>query len=492
MLETVDLDAALSRAEYRKAFWPLRDRLALLQRAVYEAGLPVAVVFEGFDAAGKGDTIEKMVGRIDPRGYRVHATGAPTEEERLRPFLWRFWTRVPGRGEMAIFDHSWYRRVLGERVEGEVPRSAWRLAYDEINQFERTLVDDGALVVKFFLHISRAEQGRRLERMERSRYQSWRVTKRDWRAHRHYRDLREAAEEMLERTHTAWAPWTPVAATDRHWRRVRVFEALAGALQGALDARAAARPAARPRPVRPPRGLRTVLDEVDLGKRLSPARYQKTLDRLQARLGDLQLACWEKAVPVVVVYEGWDAAGKGGNIRRLIGSMDPRGYTVLPIAKPEGADATHHYLWRFWNRIPQAGHVAIFDRSWYGRVLVERVEGFCTEAEWRRAYPEINEFERSLHHFGAAIVKLWLHVSRREQLRRFRERERVAVKRYKITAEDWRNREKWDLYRAAVHDMITQTSTSHAPWTIVEAEDKGWARVRALRAVIEAMEGRLG
>jgi polyphosphate:AMP phosphotransferase len=491
MLETVDLDAALSREEYRKAFWPLRDRLSLLQRAVYEAGLPVAVVIEGFDAAGKGDTVEKMVGRIDPRGYTVHATGAPTEEERLRPFLWRFWTRIPGRGEMAIFDRSWYGRVLGDRVEGEVPRSAWRLAYDEINQFERTLVDDGMLIVKFFLHLSRAEQRRRLERMERSRYESWRVTKRDWKAHRRYRALRQAAEEMLERTHSAWAPWIPVAATEKRWRRVRVFEALADAVQRALDARAAARPA-RPKAARPKRLLRTVLDEVDLGKRIAPAKYQATLDRLQRRVRDLQLVCWKKGVPVVVVYEGWDAAGKGGNIRRLIGSMDPRGYRVLPIAAPLGDDATHHYLWRFWNRVPRAGHVAIFDRSWYGRVLVERVEGFCAEAEWRRAYSEINEFERSLDHFGAAIVKFWLHVSKPEQLRRFRERERVAVKRYKITPDDWRNREKWDAYRTAVHDMITQTSTTYAPWTIVEADDKGWARVRALRAVTEAMERRVG
>jgi len=497
MLDTLDLSAALGRAEYQKAFWPLRDRLSVLQRSVYEAGIPAIVVFEGFEAAGKGDTIEKMVGRIDPRGYKVHVTAAPTSEEQARPFLWRHWRRIPARGELAIFDRSWYRRVLSERVEAEVPRKTWKLAYDEINQFERTLVEDGTLIVKFFLHVSRAEQRRRLEKMEQNPYQSWRVTKRDWAAHRRYRDMRDAADEMLERTHTAWAPWTPVAATDRRWRRVRVFEALAEALERALAARAA-RAASKPAPVkaarvaRVPRLARTVLDEVDLEKRLAPAKYQASLDRLQKRLRDLEFACWEKGVPVIVAYEGWDAAGKGGNIRRLIGSLDPRGYTVIPIAAPKGDDATHHYLWRFWNRVPRAGHVAIFDRTWYGRVLVERVEGFCREEEWRRAYAEINEFERSLHHFGAVVVKFWLHVSKAEQLRRFQERERVAVKRYKITEEDWRNREKWDLYRRAVHDMITQTSTTYAPWTIVEADDKNWARVRALSTVAEAIEKRLG
>jgi len=494
MLETVDLGAALRRAAYQKAFWPLRDRLALQQRQVYEAGIPVAVVFEGFDAAGKGDTIEKMVGRIDPRGYQVHDVGAPTDEEQAHPFLWRFWRRAPGRGEIAIFDRSWYRRVLADRVEGEVSGAAWKQAYDEINQFERTLVDDGSLIVKVFLHISREEQRRRLSKMAADRYQSWRVTRRDWRAHRRYQQYREASQEMLERTHTAWAPWAVVAATDKRWRRVRVFEALAEALQRALDARAAgARPEARKAAParRPARPQRTVLDDVDLTRRIAPARYEKELGRLQKRLRDLQFACWERGVPVVVAYEGWDAAGKGGNIRRLIGSLDPRGYGVIPVAAPQGADATHHYLWRFWNRVPRDGHVAIFDRSWYGRVLVERVEGFCTEAEWRRAYHEINEFERSLYRHGAALVKLWLHVSKAEQLRRFRERERVAQKRYKITADDWRNREKWDQYRLAVHDMITQTSTTWAPWTIVEADDKAWARLRTLRAVVEAVEGRL-
>ncbi|HEY7725041.1 MAG TPA: hypothetical protein VH880_06895 [Anaeromyxobacteraceae bacterium] len=495
MLETVDLGAALGRAEYQKAFWPLRDRLSRLQRRVYEAGLPVAVVLEGFEAAGKGDAIEKMVGRIDPRGYQVHVTGEPSDEERARPFLWRFWQRTPARGEMAIFDGSWYRRVLAERVEKEVARGVWRRGYDEINEFERTLVDGGAAVVKFFLHLSRAEQRLRFERMERSRYEAWRVTKRDWRAHRRYRDWLEASDEMLERTHTAWAPWTVVGSTDKRWRRVQVFRRLAEALEQALEpleaaARARRRPARRRGAAPPPE--RTVLDEVDVARRLAPARYQQEIKRWQGRLRDFAFACRERRVPVVVAYEGWDAAGKGGNIKRLSGAMDPRAYTVFPIAAPRGDDATHHWLWRFWNRVPRDGHIAIFDRTWYGRVLVERVEGYCSETEWKRAYHEINEFERSLHHHGAVVVKFWLHISKSVQLRRFRERQRVALKRYKITDEDWRNREKWDLYRAAVHDMVTQTSTSWAPWTVVEADDKLWARIRTMRALAEAIERRLG
>jgi polyphosphate kinase 2 (PPK2 family) len=337
--------------------------------------------------------------------------------------------------------------------------------------------------------------------MERSEHESFRVKKRDWRAHRLYAEYRDAAEEMLERTSTSWAPWTVVAATDRQYARVKVFETLADAMHRGLEGRAAsakaervAKGAARPRKSRPtaPALARTVLDDVDLRKKLTDRQYDTQLARWQARMRELEFACYRRRVPVVVVYEGWDAAGKGGSIRRIIGGLDPRGYAVIPISAPKGADATHHYLWRFWNRIPKAGHIAIFDRSWYGRVLVERVEGFCSEEQWRRAYHEINELERSLHNHGAVLVKFWLHISKEMQLRRFRERERISSKRYKITEEDWRNREKWDPYVAAVHDMVTQTSTSYAPWTLVEADDKNWARVRCVQTLVEAVEARLG
>jgi polyphosphate kinase 2 (PPK2 family) len=498
MLETVDLGRAVDPATYERSFRPLRDRLQALQREVYEARIPIVVVLEGWDASGKGDTIEKLVGRLDPRGYKVHAIHAPTPEEAMRPFLWRFWTRIPGHGEIAIFDRSWYHRVLVDRVDGDAPRWLWQQAYAEINAFERMLADDGAVILKYWLHISAEEQRRRFKRIERSKFDSWRVTKKDWRAHRRYPAYHEAAEEMLERTTTPQAPWTIVEATDKLYRRLRVFETMAHALEEALEARRRAPPAAKaPAPAkrkeaaRTRRHERTVLDEVDLSRRLPERRYARELKRWQARLRELEFTCHERRRPVVVVYEGWDAAGKGGNIKRVIGALDPRGYSVIPIAAPKGDDATHHYLWRFWNRIPKAGHLAIFDRSWYGRVLVERIEGFCTEAEWRRAFHEINEFELSLHHFGTVIVKLWLHLSKEEQLRRFRERQRLDFKRYKITEEDWRNREKWDLYREAVADAVGRTSTSYAPWTIVEANDKPWSRIKAMRTIAEAIEAGL-
>ena len=430
MLDTVDLERELDRATYERNFRPLRDQLSALQRSIYEAAIPVLLVFEGWDAAGKGDTIEKVVGRVDPRGYEVHLTRAPTEEERLRPFLWRFWTRLPERGTIAIFDRSWYRRVTSERVEREVPRRVWETAFEEINQFERMLVDDGTLIVKFFLHVSKAEQRRRFERMEKSKYESWRVNRRDWRAHDKYGAYATAANEMLERTSTSWAPWTVVPATDKRYRRLRVFETLNESFEKALE-RHHERTSA---PKKPPRTTakkldhptldHTVLDDVDLKKKLAPARYEKELERWQDRLRELEFACYAARVPVIVAYEGWDAAGKGGNIKRLVGSLDPRGYSVIPVAAPKGDEATHHYLWRFWKRLPKAGHLAVFDRTWYGRVMVERVEGFCSETEWSRAYHEILEFERSLANSGMVLVKFWLHVSKATQLARFKERQK--------------------------------------------------------------------
>jgi polyphosphate:AMP phosphotransferase len=497
MLETLDLDKRIDKAAYDKSFPELRDKLRDLQRGCFDAKIPVAVVFEGWDAAGKGESIGKLVERLDPRGVKVHPISAPLEEERLRPFLWRFWTRIPARGELAVFDRSWYGRVLVERVDRLVRPEQWRSAYNEIAQFERMLSDDGMVIVKFWLHISEKEQKRRFKEIAKSKYDAWRVTREDWEHLKRYDAYAEAAEEMFERTNTAYAPWTIVEATDKRYRVVKIFKTLADAMQTARDARAE-QPATPKRAARASvtvqalKEMETVLDKVDLTRALKRKEYEEQLKEYQVRLRELEFRCFEERRGVIIGYEGWDAAGKGGNIRRVTEALDPRGYSVIPIAAPQGDDATHHYLWRFWRQIPKAGHLAVFDRTWYGRVLVERVEHFCSEAEWRRAFQEINELELSLTNFGTIVVKFWLHISKEEQLRRFKEREKIAYKHYKITPEDWRNREQWDAYRQAVVDMLQNTSTTYAPWTIVEANDKLWARIRTLRTIVEAIEAGLG
>jgi AMP-polyphosphate phosphotransferase len=503
MLDELDLDAKLAAAEYARRIDPLRDAWRDAQRAVRDASLPVVVVFEGWDAAGKGESIGALVRPLDPRGFAVHGTQDSTAEERARPFLWRFSSRLPARGDFVLFDRSWYRRLLEDRVDGDVGRRDVDAVVDEILDFERALGDDGTVLVKLWLHISKAEQARRFEDIESDRYQRWRVTSRDWKRHRKYEKYARAARVMLERTSTAAAPWHTIAATDRRWRTVQVFEAALGRVRAALErtprrARAAPTPRRSSAPKRPPAQVARagpptpVLDRVDLSRKLARPQYERRLEPLQERLRDLALECWRREQPVVIVYEGWDAAGKGGNIKRLTQELDPRGYLVIPIAAPDETERAHHYLWRFWSRLPRAGRIAIFDRSWYGRVLVERVEGFAKPAEWRRAFDEIVAFERQLADFGTVIVKLWLHVSPEEQLRRFRERERTEYKRHKITADDWRNRAKWHDYRIAAAEMIEKTSTVHAPWTIVAAEDKLWARIQALETVVQALEPRVG
>ena len=228
--------------------------------------------------------------------------------------------------------------------------------------------------------------------------------------------------------------------------------------------------------------------EVPLDKTMGEKEYREELHILQDKLGRLHNRLYRKQVPVIIVYEGWDAAGKGGNIKRVAGALDPRGYEVLPIASPEPHEKARHYLWRFWKRLPKTGHIAIFDRSWYGRVMVERLEGFCSDNDWQRAYNEMNEFEKELAEWGAVIIKFWVHIDKDTQLARFEERQRTPEKQWKITEEDWRNREKWDAYETAVNEMIQKTSTVYAPWHILESVDKKYARIKALKIVIEELE----
>ncbi len=496
MLADLDLAVKMKKAEYKAR----RDRLEIeigeLQRQARECGVPLIVVFEGLEAAGKGTAINRLILPLDPRGFQVHTIAAPNEEERLRPFLWRFWIRTPAKGRIALFDRSWYRRVLDERVAGERSRREIEEAFSEINAFERQMTEAGAVIVKFWLQISRKEQAKRFRRLQSHPSTSWRVSKEDWQQNKRYREWIRAADAMIEATNTANAPWTLVEATDDRYAAVKVLDTVCRALRERLAAMAA-RPAKAPArkksasvAARPEaKAVRTsILAGVDTGVRCDRPTYDKQLEEYQERLREIEHELYRKRIAMLILYEGWDAAGKGGNIKRLTARLDPRGYEVVPIAAPNDIERAHHYLWRFWMHMPKGGHITIFDRTWYGRVLVERVEGFCTPAEWQRAFQEINEIERHIANCGAVIVKFWLHISPDEQLRRFRERERTPHKRWKITAEDYRNRTKWDLYREAVDEMLLKTSTSYAPWTIVESNCKWHARLKTLRTVIEAAE----
>ena len=460
------------------------------------------VVIEGWDASGKGTTISTLTQRLDPRGFKLYPITAPRTYEQQRPWLWRFWLKVPNRGEMVIFDHSWYSRVLEERVERAVPEKAVREALRDIVEFERMLADDGTAILKLFLHISKKEQSRRFRMIEADPLEAWRVTRADWDRHKKYEKYLAAIEEMLELTESEYAPWTIVEATSKWHARKKVFETIITAMEKRLGASAPPRTqaaAAKPHDAELRaameslgRGKTLMLERMDLTRTLDREAYVRELARRQIQLRELGYQIYLQQRPVIVVFEGWDAAGKGGVIKRVTEKLDPRGYVVYPISAPQGEDKTRHYLYRFWRRLPERGQMAIFDRSWYGRVLVERVEGFAGEEEWKRAFKEINSFERQLRDFGTILAKFWIHISREEQLRRFEERKTVGYKAWKLTDEDWRNRDKWGAYEEAVEEMLVKTSTSGAPWCLVEGNDKYWARTKVLAKLVELLSAGLG
>ena len=488
MLKTLDPNPTLSKDEYHARIGALKPLVGSLQRQTRERGLPVIIVFEGWGAAGKGTIINDLILSMDPRGFNVFSTQPPTEEEILRPFLWRFWTKLPEKGRMAMFDRSWYGRVLGDRVARTVKKKALDEAYDEINAFERQLSDDGAVIIKFFLHISKPEQKRRFKKLEAHDATSWRITQEDWNQHKRYKKWEEAIESMFEKTDSEKARWTIVELRDRYYATVKVFETVAAALQARIGGAAPGAKARPPRLHAARRARAAVLDAADVSQSLDIKDYEQQLVQCQKRMWDLEHELYRKRLPVGIVFEGWDAAGKGGAIKRLAQGLDPRGYEVVPFAAPNEVEKRHHYLWRFWIKLPKAGHITIFDRSWYGRVMVERIEGFCTEDQWRRAYGEISETEAQWTHFGMVLIKFWLHISPEEQLKRFTDRQDNPEKRWKITEEDWRNRKKWDAYKKAVDDMILATNAPNARWTVVEANSKYYARIKVLKTVIGTIE----
>lgn len=489
MFETAEIGRSLTKDEYEQQLPDLRTGLLELQRDLARADFPVVVLIHGVEGAGKGDCLNRLLDWFDARHLQTVAFGEPTEEERQRPSFWRYWMALPPRGRIALFSGSWYSPVLRRRAKSARSKTKVGAEISRIRALERTLVDDGALLIKLWFHVSKDAQRARFERLERDRETRWRVTKDDWRQHRRYGRLVRRATRVLRETSTGRAPWTVVESVDARYRDVTVARHLIDAIRQQLAARATPAPRGAPEPTGP--DPLTLFDRLDLSLRLSRPTYESELARLQGRLNELSRQVARSAVGVTVVFEGSDAAGKGGAIRRVTHALDARQYRVIPIAAPSPEEQTFHYLWRFWRHLPRLGRITIYDRSWYGRVLVERVEGFATEPEWRRAYKEINDFEQQLVERGIVLVKLWLQISADEQLRRFRDREQRPWKQYKITPEDYRNREKTHLYEQAASDMVGATSTEYAPWTLVEAEDKLFARIRVLARIVEAIEAAL-
>lgn len=498
MLEKVNLKKIITKEEYQQETDVLKEKLSVQQQQIKETKIPVIVIFEGWGAAGKGTKIAKVILNLDPRGFKVYSTIDPTEEESRKPFLWRYWKRVPGQGEFSIFDRSWYQEIFMAHLEHDVSNKEVHEHIESIKTFERQLADDGTLIIKIFLHIDQKEQKKRLDALESSKNTSWRVNDQDRKRNKNYDKYYKVVDDVLMQTNQTYAPWHVVGCHDYRSAMLEIYSILTKSISKEIEIRRAEKALAdipQEAPITIPEKFNLVeipkLSEINLEKTMTEESYRTELESLQNKLKKLHNKLYQRKIPVIICYEGWDAAGKGGNIKRVAGSLDPRGYEVQPIAAPDKTEIAHHYLWRFWNRLPKTGHITIFDRTWYGRVMVERVEGFCSSYEWHRAYTEINEFEKELYDWGAVIVKFWIHVDKDEQLKRFEERENTPEKRWKITDEDWRNREKWDAYEIAIDDMLKNTSTDFAPWNIIESKDKKFARIKALMTLISAIEAKL-
>ena len=473
-------EAAQLRAEIKA----LRGRLMAQQQEVRAKGLPIIVLVEGWSAAGKGSLINELISEIDPRNYNVFSPVITPERESRYPFLYPYAKAIPENGKIMFYDSGWMEDCVRRDLRREITRDEYKNRVRAVCEFERQLRDGGYLVLKLFLHISQNEQRKRMNALRGNYETEWRVTDEDLWQQNEYKLFKEGYDAFMEKTGKV-IPWHVLDGSKRSLAARDALKLLVEQIDKALtEGRYVGKPFRESFPLlKMPK-----LAEVDLSPSLSDEEYRKELKKLQKRLGELHNVIYRKKIPVILCYEGWDAAGKGGNIRRIARPLDPRGFDVMPIASPEPHELARQYLWRFWTRLPRSGHFCIFDRTWYGRVMVERLEGFCSEDDWKRAYNEINEFERCLTDWGAVVLKFWIHIDQDTQLERFTARQNTPEKQWKITDEDWRNREKWPQYEEAINEMLQKTSTENAPWIIIESNDKKYARIKVLRTLIEALE----
>jgi polyphosphate:AMP phosphotransferase len=489
VFESAELGHKVDKATYEAEAPALREGLLEAQLAMVRlAKFPVVILMGGIDGAGRGETVNLLNDWMDPRYIQTHGMGDPSDEELDRPMMWRFWRALPPKGKMGIFLGSWYTWPILNCVTGQSKLADLEQSLERARRLEQMLVNEGVLLLKFWLHLSREKQEKRLKALEKDPKTSWRVTKRDWEHVKLYPKFQRVNESVIRHTSTAEAPWVIVEGYDTRYRTLTVGKVLLDALQKRVNDAAIARPGGYAPLARPSVDHVNIIKTLDLSQSVEKKTYTVELERYQRKLALLSRDAKFSDMTVIAILEGNDAAGKGGAIRRIASALDARLYTTVPIAAPTEEERAQPYLWRFWRHIPRRGRVTIFDRSWYGRVLVERIEGFCTQADWMRAYGEINDFEAQLVRHNIIVVKFWLAISKDEQLRRFKEREEISFKRFKITEDDWRNRDKWDDYEHAVCDMVDRTSTHMAPWTLVEANDKNFARIKILKTLCQRIE----
>ncbi|MDO8735104.1 MAG: polyphosphate:AMP phosphotransferase [Elusimicrobiota bacterium] len=486
MFKSAELERTISKANYHKKVPNIRTALLEIQKKLGYSNTAVVLLIGGVEGAGKTEFANTLLEWMDPRGIQVHALAEPTDEERNRPRFWRFWRILPPKKKMAILLTSWYSDVIVNRVFKKINKETFIEKLKRIAEFESMLANENVLLIKFWFHLSKQRQKERLEKLEQDPDTRWRVTKTDWKFFAKYDRFKKVSETAIMKTHSANSPWNVIDATDKRYRTITALNIILETLNRHLVKQ---KEKQEIKPKIPKLVKVNIIRKLDLGLSLDEKTYKNALDKYQGTLNLLTRKMRTANRSLILVFEGPDAAGKGGAIRRLTQAMDARIYRVISFAAPTDEERAHPYLWRFWRNLPQLGKVSIYDRSWYGRVLVERIEGFCTDEEWKRAYAEIKAFEEQLSDFGTLVLKFWIAISPEEQLKRFKDREKTPYKHYKLTDEDWRNRKKWDAYETAAVEMIEKTSTEQSPWILVEGNDKNFARMKILRIVCKKLEG---
>lgn len=474
-------------------FSAAEEKLMAMQHQLKEMKIPLLIVLEGWQAAGKGTIAGELLEGLDPRGYKVCVPERFSADEEQYPPMHRYWVQMPRQGMVTLFVGSWYHDLCAAMVKDKHPkRNARRL--EQIALMEQMLVQDGVVIEKFFLDIPQKVQKKRLKELDSKKSTRGTLTKADWEQNRHYERWQQVYQQVMDETTQPGAPWHLLDGENKKAAKQALYEIVMASMEKAIALRQAGDRSwdmdqLTDHELIPTEAIpRLELFETDL---TLDCEYKAAVNEAQKKLHKLQYELYRKGIPMVIAFEGWDAAGKGGSIRRLTSALDPRGFTVVPVASPTAEEKEHHHMWRFWKELPKNGDIRIFDRTWYGRAMVERLEGFCTEAQWKRCYEEFNLFERDLHEAGTILCKFWLQISPDEQLKRFTKRMNTPEKQWKLSDEDWRNREKWDLYEESIDDMLQKTNTAYAPWTVVEADNKHYARIKVLKTVIEAIEKRL-
>lgn len=491
MLEMAEKKYKIDKIDYETEIKIVREKLLELQQQLDKSDTAIIILLAGVDGSGKGDILAKLNEWLDPRYMRTHAYSDMTDDEKLKPRHWRYWMNMPAYGRLSLEVFGWYGSIISDRLRGVINETETASELMHINKLEKTLVDNKIILIKFWLHLSQDQQVKKIRKLSGLGEKIFRPTESEERHLKQYPEFIKIADHILSETNSEVAKWIILNGYDANYRRLQIGKQLIKKISEVLQVSKLNESKLKQQSGEKLAETNNILATVNLSSVFAKTDYQRRLAEQQNCLSRITNVARHSKIGAIMVFEGWDASGKGGVIRRITAALDARNYNVIPISAPNDEENSHHYLWRFWKHLPKDGNISIYDRSWYGRVLVERVENLIETEKWMRAYSEINEFENELVEHGIILLKFWLHISKEEQLKRFRVRENTSYKRYKITQDDYRNREKWDNYEIAVNDMIMKTDTQNARWNIISAEDKYTARISVLDLILKSYNERL-